>query len=420
MSLLKTLFDQGKSQEILKRKSREKEAVKALQHSLYKLGYGKELNWERFGADGDYGMSTAAAVRAFADKEGIQTDGDSIPPALLQRILEKTPTEDTSTAAAQPAVRLSNVFRKHKKGVYTVGKSKPAEFIEKNPDKLKAIGLTDSLIRIMAAVSQNEGNLDAINTWDDSFITFGMFQWSLGQGDGKGELPALINLIKSDTPAAFNKYFSSHGLDVSAPHTDKVYGHFTLNYLPVDQASKKERLRSDEWAQRFWEAGLDPDVQTVQVKHAAARLWTFYWRTGKAPITYRLSDLVSSELGVALLLDNHVNRPGYVRTCIERAMTQTGLSNPENWTTVEEQKLLRAYLDIRKVHGKYPMTHADKRAQRMLAANLSPERGSFTFDHAAPKSLFDTGPKLPVNYSEEEYPEIQWDENEADKKQPDN
>ncbi|MFZ2900017.1 MAG: peptidoglycan-binding protein [Saprospiraceae bacterium] len=412
---LNSLIEQKLVADVLKRKSANKNAIRALQKCLNALGFGRELNWSRFGADGDYGDSTAAAVKAFAAREGIETDGHSVSEDLLKRIVEKA--SQLESMPPPPDSSLPNVFKKFKRGVYTVGKHRPADFIEKNPDQLKSIGLTDSLMRIIAAVSINEGNLEAINTWDDSFLTFGMFQWTIGQGDGKGELPALIKQIKEVNPIVFNNYFGQYGLDVSDPHTDNVYGHFTHNYLLVDHASKKEKLRGDEWAQRFWEAGQDPAVQAVQVKHAASRLWTFFWKPGKAPVTYRMSDLVSSELGVALLLDNHVNRPGYVRTCLERALTQTGLQNPETWGTEEEQKLLLAYLDIRKTHGKFPMTHAGERAERMFSlqkrGKLSMERGSFVFSETLSRGMFDAGPKLPPHYRDEDYPEIQWDENLA-------
>lgn len=411
---LTSLIEQKQVADVLKRKSANKAVIRILQKCLNDLGFGRELNWARFGADGDYGDSTAAAVRAFAAREGIETDGQSVSEELLKRIIEKA-SQIRQAPSAPPSS--PGVFKKFKRGVYTVGKHRPADFIEKNPGQLKSIGLTDSLMRIIAAVSMNEGNLEAINTWDDSFLTFGMFQWTIGQGDGKGELPALIKQIKEVNPLAFNNYFGQYGLDVSDTHTDKVYGHFTHNYLLVDHPSKKEKLRAEEWAQRFWEAGQDPTVQAVQVKHAASRLWTFYWKTGKAPVTYRMSDLVSSELGVALLLDNHVNRPGYVRTCLERALVQTGLQAPENWGTEEEQKLLLAYLDIRRTHGKFPMTHARERADRMFSlqkeGKLSPERGSFQFSDVIPRGMFDAGAKLPPQYRDEDYPDIQWDESRA-------
>jgi hypothetical protein len=44
---------------------------------------------------------------------------------------------------------------------------------------------------------------------------------------------------------------------------------------------------------------------------------------------------------------------------------------------------------------------------------LSMDRGSFVFSDTLKKGMFDTGPKLPPQYRDEDYPEIQWDENHA-------
>ena len=60
----------------------------------------------------------------------------------------------------------------------------------------------------------NEGNLDAINTWDNAFLSFGLFQWTAGTGSGKGELPALLARIKNEDRDLFDKYCGQHGLDV--------------------------------------------------------------------------------------------------------------------------------------------------------------------------------------------------------------
>ena len=513
MPFQKLLFDQINIGESLKRGSDRKDLIKALQTSLHELGFGEELNWAKYGADGDFGNSTVAALKAFAQKNGINSDGESVSQELASKIMERleivralkvlkelthkgpsdqilfrgsvhrdgvsafqkilhrldlgaphNPDEEgnfgNNTAEAlktfaareglqsdgarvtselvkrildkftpflgsawaqekpssPPPARgpVSSVFKKFKLGVYTVGAHRPADFIEKNPDLLRKIGLSDSLMNIIAAVSKNEGNLDAINTWDDSYLTFGMFQWTIGQAAGKGELPAMISKVKEADPALFDKYFGQHGLDISAEHaTDKVYGYFTLDNKLVDQPARKEWLRADQWATRFWESGKDPLVQAVQVEHSASRLRSFYWKPGKAGNMHSLSDLVTSELGVALLLDNHVNRPGYVRDCIDRAMLQTGLSDPLNWTTEEEQKLLLAYLDIRKIYGKNPMTHAKERGERMLAleksGKLSKERGSFLYEAVLSRDL---GIATPMGYRHGDYPDIEQTEKE--------
>jgi hypothetical protein len=77
-----------------------------------------------------------------------------------------------------------------------------------------------------------------------------------------------------------------------------------------------------------------------------------------------LTDLITSEYGVALLLDNHVNRPGYVHSCIAEALVRSNLSAEEMSRAgdVEDQLVIKNYLDVRETYGKYPMTDARQRA----------------------------------------------------------
>ena len=71
-------------------------------------------------------------------------------------------------------------------------------------------------MNVMVAVSKNEGNLDAINTWDNAFMTFGMFQWTIGASSDKGELAALVKKIKDVNLEKFTELFGNHGLDVTS------------------------------------------------------------------------------------------------------------------------------------------------------------------------------------------------------------
>ena len=63
----------------------------------------------------------------------------------------------------------------------------------------------------MIAIAENEGNMDAINTWDNSFMTFGMFQWTLGVRQAPGELPVLVKKVKDQKPDHFSKYYKQYG-----------------------------------------------------------------------------------------------------------------------------------------------------------------------------------------------------------------
>jgi peptidoglycan hydrolase-like protein with peptidoglycan-binding domain len=68
----------NKLSQIYKRGSSNKGAVASLQTLLNDLGYGEQLKWDKYKNDGDYGESTAAAVKAFMDKQGISGDSNEL------------------------------------------------------------------------------------------------------------------------------------------------------------------------------------------------------------------------------------------------------------------------------------------------------------------------------------------------------
>ncbi|HEV2766067.1 MAG TPA: SH3 domain-containing protein, partial [Pyrinomonadaceae bacterium] len=203
--------------------------------------------------------------------------------------------------------------KRFKLGVFNYGQTSISDFVRANAAQFE--GVSPSRLRIMQAVSANEGKLEAINTWDNAFLTFGIFQWTVGAGTGPGELAAMLARLKRKSPDAFQQYFGQYGLDVSipnaAPNTLPV-GYFVLNGTELRTPAQKERMRNLDWAYRFWLSGHDPLVRQAQVEHAMERVDLFY-RCPRCLIGSRfVGDYVSSECGVALILDQHVNRPGHV------------------------------------------------------------------------------------------------------------
>lgn len=422
LRLLNSVQTSGNPESSLFHKSNASEAITALQSVLNELGYGEQLNWAKWGADGDYGGSTTAAVQAFASAQQVASDGKKVSTDILKAIITKAATglgpNWTEVAPvssnSRRRVMLPAGFKSFRKGVYHVGNHRPEDFIESNPPQLASIKMSESLVRVMIAVSVNEGNLDAVNTWDNSFMTFGMFQWTLGARSDKGELPALMKKINTKDAAVFQQAFGQYGLDISEQDTNSTYGYLTLNGNVINTPAEKEQLRTNEWATRFFEAGQDPVIQAVQVEHAASRLLNFYWKEKLKTTGDLLSDVVTSEFGVALLLDNHVNRPGYVRRCIDKAMGTMSNQKPSTWDTAEEEELIKAYLRIRKTYPddgnpNRPMTHAAKRGDRNVRlvkqGKLKTDRGSFVYDATKSRSLLDSS-TAPKGYVESDYPEI--------------
>lgn len=278
-------------------------------------------------------------------------------------------------------------FTKNKKGVWTIGSDTPLVFIQANRDMLASKGLSDSSIRIITPVSANEGNLNAINTWDDSFMTFGMFQWTLGQRNNKGELAALLRRLKEEEPTAYTEYFGQYGIDIAK--SSKTTGFISLNGSTIDTVAEKEKFRKGPvWAFRFWRAGTDARVNIVQLLHAVDRVNSFWTNDSYRPLNkFYISDLVTSEYGVCLLLDHHVNRPGHLmsyaigkKDIVGQAMRAAKLENtkPSDWGTAEESRLLAAYLPLR---FRSSMTHSKERAAKIKTyldkGLLSAERHSY-------------------------------------------
>ena len=279
------------------------------------------------------------------------------------------------------------VGRLHRKGLYRMGLHDPENYIDNHRIKLQEVNLTDSEMNVIFATSENEGNLDAVNTWDNQFLSFGMFQWTAGGAGKPGELPALLKIIKDSYPDNFQHYWGQFGLDVV--DVGNKTGWFSYRGEKLVSAADKSILREHIWAYRFVRAGADIEVQAAQIRHAVNRIKQFYFVSSSKLNGYSLADLITSEYGVALLLDNHVNRPGYVHSCLAAALDRSSLSAEElsRGGDEEEQLVIKNYLDVRETYGRYPMTDARQRASvtrgYVVDGIISSSRGSLVSDTVA-------------------------------------
>lgn len=279
------------------------------------------------------------------------------------------------------------VGRLHRKGLYRIGLHDPENFIANHRIKLQEVNLNDSEMNVIFATSENEGNLDAVNTWDNQFLSFGMFQWTAGGAGKPGELPALLKIIKDSHPDNFQHYWGQFGLDVV--EVGHKTGWFSYRGKKLISAADKSMLREHIWAYRFARAGADIEVQAAQIRHAANRIKQFFYVNSSKLNGHSLADLITSEYGVALLLDNHVNRPGYVHSCMAAALDRSNLSAEElsRGSDEDEQLVIKNYLDVRETYGKYPMTDARQRASitrgYVVDGIISARRGSLVSDTVA-------------------------------------
>ena len=314
------------------------------------------------------------------DVPAVKNTSEGVQRVSKQRV--RISTED-NVVYATTLLKPEKLFvgKLYRKGLYRVGLQEPETFIANHREKLWEVNLSESEVNVVLATSENEGNLDAVNTWDNQFISFGMFQWTAG-GPGKpGELPALLQIIKDRYPDDFQHYWAQFGLDVA--EAGAKTGWFSYRGKRLVSTADKAILREHIWAYRFAQAGADIEIQAIQILHAVNRINQFYFAKSSQLEGFALADLITSEYGVALLLDNHVNRPGYVRGCVAEALDRSSLTAADmvGGGDEEERLVIRNYLDVRETYGKWPMTDARQRAivTRGYVADgiISANRGSF-------------------------------------------
>jgi murein DD-endopeptidase MepM/ murein hydrolase activator NlpD len=267
-------------------------------------------------------------------------------------------------------------------GLFRIGIFKLRDFIAYGSGLLQQVQLSSSEIKVMLVTSANEGSLDAINTWDSQYLSFGIFQWTLGAAGQQGELPALLTNLKRRYPSEFQYYFGQFGLDVTS--LDGVTGWLSLNGTRLVNAADKNLMRQPLWALRFAIAGMDALVQSVQVLHAISRLDRFYFTPTSTLQGFALSQVLNSEFAVALLLDHHVNRPSHVLPCVAEAISRSRLTPAQitQSSTDYELLIIQNYLAVRATFGgASAMTKSQERGelsrQAVASGNLAAQRFSF-------------------------------------------
>lgn len=177
--------------------------------------------------------------------------------------------------------------------------------------------LPHSIRRVLAAASA--ADLDAVNTLNNN-LAFGPFQWNIGLGDGSGELPALLRRIKQKSPSTFQHYFGQYNLDVSAD-TNTEFGYLVLNNQRRDSSHLKEVFHSPEWAFVFWKATQDSIVIEAELEQMKSRLNKILYTNVKGT---SISELVTSEFGIAVLLAYSLVRPSDIRRRMNKAIDVAG------------------------------------------------------------------------------------------------
>ena len=96
LATLKYLRKSKTTATVLRKGSHNTKAIVALQSLLHELGFDGPLQWETYGADGDYGDCTRRAVLAFGRQAGVRTqaikEGKWVTPELADALIRISET----------------------------------------------------------------------------------------------------------------------------------------------------------------------------------------------------------------------------------------------------------------------------------------------------------------------------------------
>jgi hypothetical protein len=238
-------------------------------------------------------------------------------------------------------------------------------------DLIAAGDCTSSIRLAIAAVSDNEGDFGAVQSYDSQVISVGIMQKTVDP-QGGGELPNQVIAFQAAVPAKYQALLVDKGWSLT-----QLYGKPTLAFRPAGAAPpltgddlihfirNKTRPQDYTAALEPWHlAGRDSDWRKRQVLDFVARCRS---ALAKHPngVARPVSDFLTSERASALVVDQDVNRPGYVAADLGVSIAAFFAANPgvthdpSPWTDVQRRTYEPAILE--EYHKRRRMNANDKR-----------------------------------------------------------
>ena len=203
----------------------------------------------------------ASALKEWQKKQGLGADGILGPKtwAAIKQTLNKgnqttPPVPTSSQGSSNPKIDVKVKFIKQGQGwkVYGGGKIK-AKLRDLKEKRLLSISDTEIEAFSILAEKESGGLINVINSWDSAYMSMGFFQFPV-------KFDKLQRVI-AKAPDAFRK----HDIELDYP---RRYPIKNLNPRAIKNAPNVSDLRSREWAERFYLAGLEDDVIIAQISVA--------------------------------------------------------------------------------------------------------------------------------------------------------
>ena len=278
------------------------------------------------------------------------------------------------------------------RGPAFVGRVVVGPFIARHQAQINPDGdprLAERLL-IVSAISPNEAALDGVRLRDAGILSTGVHQWTV---PFPVELPAMLGRYRTLAPLEFDLFFRLYGLEVRPDGMDgKGNPKFMLQQVApdltvTDLATPAQQLAffggvkvaavttfGTLWAARFRLASTALSAYGIaQALEAAARFDRILREVGNlkvAGVDQPLDSVISSRLGAALILDQHINRPGRVKLDLQAAIDAVK-PKPGDDADAVDRAVTKEYGDNRQLE------HAADRTKTIRDLNLDPAHDSF-------------------------------------------
>ncbi|CAF3939814.1 unnamed protein product, partial [Rotaria sp. Silwood1] len=194
---------------------------------------------------------------------------------------------------------------------------------------------------ILGAMSKNEGKLESVQSYDSEIVSVGAMQKTISS-KGTGEFPKQVWKFKEQYPEQYKELFEKHGWVVTnnAQVYSMSYNGLTGNELKnsirkdfqkeIEATRSKNNVAASKPLEALVKAMNNKEFQEMQVLDFIDRL-----HKQVLPIkpigfeSYTLDDYLKSNFGKAVVLDQHVNRPGYVKADFGKALEHLFTKYPD-------------------------------------------------------------------------------------------
>jgi LysM repeat protein len=198
---------------------------------------------------------------------------------------------------------------------------------------------------VLQFVAQNEGNFDAVNSYDKAIFSFGFLQFTGAAASGS-VLSRVLQRFKNTDPSGFAQYFGQYGMDVNNTI-------FSYTWYQGDNAYN-EVANDLRLTGAFIASGSYRGMIRAQVAIALEEYLNKALADSTSVIilgqTVSLNRVIYSEAGTVLRVDLCVNRGltgslAILKKAIEQVANQSGIFVVSGLSMIDEQLVVKAVVN---------------------------------------------------------------------------